>query len=61
MKQILRYKNGNQLSYAEYGDPNGYPILVQHGLIASIDDSALFKRLIQIRCACDLCCQTRLW
>jgi pimeloyl-ACP methyl ester carboxylesterase len=46
MKPILRYKNGYQLSYAEYGDPTGYPILVQHGLIASIDDSALFKRLI---------------
>jgi pimeloyl-ACP methyl ester carboxylesterase len=47
MKQRLTYKTRNQLSYAEYGDPNGFPILVQHGLIASIDDNELFDRLIQ--------------
>ncbi len=38
MKRMLEYKDGNILSYAEYGDKNGFPILVQHGLIASIDD-----------------------
>ena len=40
--------HGNSLSYAEYGDRNGYPILVQHGLIASIDDYDLFERLIRL-------------
>jgi pimeloyl-ACP methyl ester carboxylesterase len=47
MKQIASYKNGNSLSYAEYGDKNGYPILIQHGLIASIVDCHLFDRLIE--------------
>jgi len=35
------------LSYAEYGDQKGFPILVQHGLIASIGDYHLFDRLIE--------------
>ncbi len=54
MKRLLEYKNGNFLSYAEYGDKNGFPILVQHGLIASIDDYDLFDRLLQanIRLIC---------
>ena len=47
MKQRLHYKNGNALSYAEYGDKNGYPILIQHGLIASIRDYHLFECLIE--------------
>ena len=47
MKQKLTYKNGLQLSYEDYGDQQGYPILVQHGLIASIDDYELFDRLLQ--------------
>jgi len=46
MKQKTLYNNGNSLSYAEYGDKHAYPILVQHGLIASIDDGDLFERLI---------------
>ena len=45
MKEIFRYKNGQSLAYAEYGNKNGYPILVQHGLIASISDYHLFDRL----------------
>jgi len=48
MKQIALYKNGNSLSYTEYGDKNGYPILIQHGLIASINDYHLFERLIEL-------------
>jgi pimeloyl-ACP methyl ester carboxylesterase len=48
MKQSLPYKNGHTLSYTEYGDPNGYPILIQHGLIASITDYELFERLIRL-------------
>ena len=47
MKHIVEYQNGNVLSYAEYGDRNGYPILVQHGLIASINEYHLFDRLIE--------------
>jgi pimeloyl-ACP methyl ester carboxylesterase len=49
MKQKLTYKNGLCLSYAEYGDENGYPILIQHGLIASIDDQDLFDRLLKLK------------
>jgi pimeloyl-ACP methyl ester carboxylesterase len=47
MIKTVQYQNGNLLSYAEAGDPNGYPILIQHGLIASIRDHALFERLIE--------------
>lgn len=48
MTQILEYKPGVSLSYAEFGNKNGYPILIQHGLIASIRDFHLFDRLLQI-------------
>ena len=48
MKQKIKYKNENYLAYAEYGDKNGYPILIQHGLIASIDDYHLFDQLIRL-------------
>jgi pimeloyl-ACP methyl ester carboxylesterase len=47
MKKSIRYKNEYTLSYAEYGNSNGFPILIDHGLIASIDDYDLFDRLIQ--------------
>lgn len=47
MKKTARYKNGNTLSYAEVGDKNGDPILIQHGMIASINDPHLFERLIE--------------
>lgn len=47
MRQIVVYKGGNSLSYSEYGDMNGYPILVQHGMIASICDYQLFDSLIK--------------
>jgi pimeloyl-ACP methyl ester carboxylesterase len=46
MKQSAPYNNGQALSYAEYGDKNGYPLLIQHGLIASISDDDLFEQLI---------------
>lgn len=35
----------DRISFAEYGNPEGFPILIQHGLIASIKDAALFARL----------------
>jgi pimeloyl-ACP methyl ester carboxylesterase len=48
MSQTVEYRNKNLLSYSEYGDKNGYPILVQHGLIASIRDYHIFDRLIEL-------------
>jgi pimeloyl-ACP methyl ester carboxylesterase len=47
MKQIMEYKGKNVLSYSEYGNGNGYPLLIQHGLIASIGGCQLFSRLIR--------------
>jgi pimeloyl-ACP methyl ester carboxylesterase len=47
LQQIV-YKDQYVLSYAEYGDSEGFPILTQHGLIASIKDHALFNRLYQL-------------
>ena len=47
MNQSIKYKGENTLSFSEYGDKNGYPILIQHGLIASINDYHLFDRLIR--------------
>ena len=38
---------GHILSYAEYGNPDGYPILIQHGMIASIQDQQIFKQLLK--------------
>ena len=57
MIKIIPYKNKYSLSYAEYGNPNGYPILIQHGLIASIKGAAVFDRLIQ--CGARLICTAR--
>jgi pimeloyl-ACP methyl ester carboxylesterase len=48
MKKLLRYKNETFLSYADYGDREGFPLLVQHGLIASIEDETLFERLLEL-------------
>jgi len=46
MQQILHYKDDGLLSYAEYRNKTGVPLLVQHGLIASISDHHLFDRLL---------------
>jgi len=43
---VLEYKGGNLLSYAEYGAQGGHPVLVQHGMIASIRDGDLFGHLV---------------
>ena len=48
MKRSILYKNEYTISYAEYGDKNGFPILINHGLIASIGDYPLFERLIKL-------------
>lgn len=46
--QRIEYKNGVRLAYAEYGDSQGFPILIQHGLIASIKDYPLFQPLLDL-------------
>jgi pimeloyl-ACP methyl ester carboxylesterase len=43
----VHYRNGNTLAYADYGDLTGVPVLIQHGMIASIKDEHLFDRLIE--------------
>jgi pimeloyl-ACP methyl ester carboxylesterase len=48
MKKFVLYKSEYKISYAESGDNNGYPILVNHGLIASITDLQLFEPLVQL-------------
>ncbi len=46
MRDSITYWGGNELAYSDIGRGDGYPVLVQHGLIASIDDSDLFERLV---------------
>jgi pimeloyl-ACP methyl ester carboxylesterase len=48
MKKSIQYKKANVIFYAEYGNKHGFPILVNHGLIASIDEYNLFDRLIRM-------------
>jgi len=48
MKQSVQYKPGNWLSYAEYGNKDGFPIFIQHGMIASVNDYHLFDQLIDL-------------
>lgn len=38
--QLVRLKDGRRLSYAQYGDPNGFPILNAHGGLACRFDVA---------------------
>ena len=45
MVQTIVYKPGYNLAYMDYGNKTGFPILVQHGMIASIKDSGLLHRL----------------
>ncbi len=44
---VFTYGDGQALAYAEYGPPGGFPVLIQHGLIASIKGGALFHRLAE--------------
>jgi pimeloyl-ACP methyl ester carboxylesterase len=43
--QTIQYQNGQALSYVDAGEPGGFPILIQHGMIASIRTPGLFDRL----------------
>jgi pimeloyl-ACP methyl ester carboxylesterase len=47
MKKSMSYKDGVAISYTDFGDETGFPILINHGLIASIEDYDLFERLIR--------------
>ena len=47
MKKSILYDNQYWISYTENGDKNGPPILIDHGLIASVDNADLFHSLIQ--------------
>ena len=46
MVSSIDYGHGHRLAFSEAGDPGGYPVLVQHGMVASIRDTRLFGRLI---------------
>ncbi|HSB66520.1 MAG TPA: alpha/beta hydrolase [Anaerolineales bacterium] len=48
MKATILYKNKYSISYVEFGNQKGFPILIQHGLIASIGDFELFSNLIDL-------------
>ena len=48
MVNTVSYRSGRWLSYTECGNPKGFPILMQHGMIASINDSDLFGHLIAV-------------
>lgn len=45
MMGTVLFQSEIAVSYAEYGEREGFPILVQHGLIASINEGDLFQRL----------------
>ncbi len=49
MKKSIQYHGDQTLSYTDFGEGNGYPVLAQHGLIASISDYHLFDSLIEAR------------
>jgi pimeloyl-ACP methyl ester carboxylesterase len=49
MTSVILYRHQSQFAFTEFGDKTGYPILVQHGLIASIHDERLFGRLVRMR------------
>lgn len=39
--RVVRLRDGRRMSYAEYGDPNGFPVLNAHGgLACRVDVSA---------------------
>jgi pimeloyl-ACP methyl ester carboxylesterase len=48
MIQTVRHHTHKVLAYTQFGDPRGFPVLVQHGLIASITDQALFHQLVDL-------------
>jgi pimeloyl-ACP methyl ester carboxylesterase len=47
MQKQFAFEKNEQLSYTEYGNITGFPILIQHGMIASINEGNLFQNLIE--------------
>ncbi len=47
MNVSVNYGPDERIACSDVGDPSGRPILVQHGLIASIHDTHLFERMIR--------------
>jgi pimeloyl-ACP methyl ester carboxylesterase len=45
---IMTLANGRQLGYAEYGDPNGFPIFFFHGFPGSAHVSVLYNQIERI-------------
>lgn len=45
MQHIALPQTSSSIAIAEYGDQDGFPVLVQHGIIASIKDHRIFQRL----------------
>jgi len=48
MIKRFKYNGENVLAYNDLGNGNGFPILVQHGTMASIKDTGFFDNLGQI-------------
>ena len=48
MEQLIDYKDRYQLAFSDVGDKHGFPVLIQHGLIATISDTQLFDRLLDM-------------
>ncbi len=48
MIRHVTYGRGHQLAYTDAGSPHSYPVLVQHGLIAGIEDVDLFEPLLRL-------------
>lgn len=47
MKRAIRYKKEFTVTFSDSGNEKGYPVLVQHGMIASITDTHLFNPLLE--------------
>ncbi|MCG8347313.1 MAG: alpha/beta hydrolase [Chloroflexales bacterium] len=45
MSNVFLYKDHYNLSYTDYGDQAGYPVLVHHGLVGSIEQPDLQQTL----------------
>lgn len=45
MKHTLTYNDNQTLAYTDFGAAGGFPILIQHGMVASVEDTGLFQRL----------------
>jgi pimeloyl-ACP methyl ester carboxylesterase len=46
MERLIDLEDGNQLAFLDIGDKHGFPVLIQHGLIAAISDTRLFDKLL---------------